>query len=568
MCPMPQGLFESKAQQSKDVWAWNVCTDQGESVWSMHLRLEISQRPGICSWISTVANGTRVCLSLIPEDMVRTIRRIVFPSSMGIATWIRPGTSKRIITTYLETLPVTHATWCNVCDLPFPPVWNLEGTSTLRFARRLGFRLLASRLSSPTRRFTVMSRMLGAQIASERFNTAVNTESTLYISIWYTRKPAAYCFDFIPSEIFLPPSPHHAFSACYRCRFRLQVPCLEGLPISGALGDQHAALLGHACLDVGTSKNTYGTGGYISHSHAKWVRQSVQWNVDLFISAVWPIRIYSFNLLGSKSLKMSGCFMLLNTGFDPVPSKHGLLTTIGYKLSPEATFSASVLFVTMETWWKMMKDESTSNRAVQDKPTYALEGSVACAGRVVQWLRDNMGIISSSKARDRFAEGKHNQERTSKKQSLPSTYVYMYIYIYYTIIISRWFRKLQFLSTNVQSLHGIFLKIGARKWWGCNAAYRVATRQEFVTYCITWEPRRDVVTLVLMCLEALSASDLPGRGGAGKQSGGRLDVLLFDYSTHVWTVPKDPDTYGTYGAMKRYRHVSSCISIPWYHRIL
>ena len=61
------------------------------------------------------------------------------------------------------------------------------------------------------------------------------------------------------------------------------------------------------------------------------------------------IRIYSFNLLGSKSLKMSGCFMLLNTGFDPVPSKHGLLTTIGYKLSPEATFSASVLFVTMET---------------------------------------------------------------------------------------------------------------------------------------------------------------------------------------------------------------------------
>ena len=99
------------------------------------------------------------------------------------------------------------------------------------------------------------------------------------------------------------------------------VPCLEGLPISGALGDQHAALLGHACLDVGTSKNTYGT----------------------------------------------GCFMLLNTGFDPVPSKHGLLTTIGYKLSPE------------------------------DKPTYALEGSVACAGRVVQWLRDNMGIISSSK---------------------------------------------------------------------------------------------------------------------------------------------------------------------------
>ena len=56
-----------------------------------------------------------------------------------------------------------------------------------------------------------------------------------------------------------------------------------------------------------------------------------------------------------------------------------------------------------------MKDNERWIYYVQDKPTYALEGSVACAGRVVQWLRDNMGIISSSKARDRFAEGKHNQ---------------------------------------------------------------------------------------------------------------------------------------------------------------
>jgi hypothetical protein len=40
----------------------------------------------------------------------------------------------------------------------------------------------------------------------------------------------------------------------------VQVPCLDGLPICGAVGDQHAALLGHACLDVGSSKNTYGSG--------------------------------------------------------------------------------------------------------------------------------------------------------------------------------------------------------------------------------------------------------------------------------------------------------------------
>jgi glycerol kinase len=64
------------------------------------------------------------------------------------------------------------------------------------------------------------------------------------------------------------------------------VPGLEAVPITGALGDQHAALLGQGCLDVGDVKNTYGT----------------------------------------------GCFMLMNTGEAPVPSEKGLLTTIGFKL--------------------------------------------------------------------------------------------------------------------------------------------------------------------------------------------------------------------------------------------
>jgi len=65
--------------------------------------------------------------------------------------------------------------------------------------------------------------------------------------------------------------------------------------------------------------------------------------------------------------------MLLNTGLDPVQSQNGLLTTIGYKLGDTAPV------------------------------TYALEGSIACAGRVVQWLRDNMGIISSSSEVETFA---------------------------------------------------------------------------------------------------------------------------------------------------------------------
>lgn len=94
---------------------------------------------------------------------------------------------------------------------------------------------------------------------------------------------------------------------------------ITGIPIAGCLGDQHAAMLGQSCRK-GEAKSTYGT----------------------------------------------GAFILLNTGEGIVKSKHGLLTTLAYKLGPNA-------------------------------PTnYALEGSVAIAGAAVQWLRDGLGLISSA----------------------------------------------------------------------------------------------------------------------------------------------------------------------------
>jgi glycerol kinase len=94
---------------------------------------------------------------------------------------------------------------------------------------------------------------------------------------------------------------------------------LGGVPVAGILGDQQAALMGQACFEPGEAKNTYGT----------------------------------------------GCFMLMHTGTVPVPSKHGLLTTVAARLG--------------------------------DAPaTYALEGSIAIAGALVQWLRDNLGIIKQS----------------------------------------------------------------------------------------------------------------------------------------------------------------------------
>jgi glycerol kinase len=67
----------------------------------------------------------------------------------------------------------------------------------------------------------------------------------------------------------------------------------------------------------------------------------------------------------AKNTYGTGCFMLLNTGIRPVPSANGLLTTLGYQIG--------------------------SAPAV-----YCLEGSIAIAGALVQWLRDNLGLIAKS----------------------------------------------------------------------------------------------------------------------------------------------------------------------------
>ena len=102
----------------------------------------------------------------------------------------------------------------------------------------------------------------------------------------------------------------------------------EGIPVSGDLGDQQAALFGQVCFNPGEAKNTYGT----------------------------------------------GCFMLLNTGLEPVASASGLLTTLGYKIGDQAA-------------------------------VYALEGSVAITGALVQWLRDNMKMIERSSDIESLAKG-------------------------------------------------------------------------------------------------------------------------------------------------------------------
>ncbi|MCK4957605.1 MAG: glycerol kinase GlpK [Candidatus Cloacimonetes bacterium] len=75
----------------------------------------------------------------------------------------------------------------------------------------------------------------------------------------------------------------------------------------------------------------------------------------------------------AKNTYGTGCFMLLNTGSEIVHSTHGLLTTVAYKLG-------------------------------NSKPVYALEGSIAIAGSLVQWIRDNFGFIKESAEINELAE--------------------------------------------------------------------------------------------------------------------------------------------------------------------
>lgn len=103
-------------------------------------------------------------------------------------------------------------------------------------------------------------------------------------------------------------------------------PFGDSIPVCGDLGDQQAALVGQTCYAPGEAKNTYGT----------------------------------------------GCFMLMNTGTEIVPSESGLLTTLAYKIGDEPA-------------------------------VYALEGSIAITGALVQWLRDNLDFFEESTQVEDFA---------------------------------------------------------------------------------------------------------------------------------------------------------------------
>jgi glycerol kinase len=99
----------------------------------------------------------------------------------------------------------------------------------------------------------------------------------------------------------------------------------HSLPIRGVAGDQQSALFGQGCLEPGQAKNTYGT----------------------------------------------GCFLLMQTGSEPVRSQAGLLTTVAWRL--------------------------------EGRLSYALEGSVFIAGAALQWLRDGLGLLERASDSEQLA---------------------------------------------------------------------------------------------------------------------------------------------------------------------
>ena len=104
------------------------------------------------------------------------------------------------------------------------------------------------------------------------------------------------------------------------------ISAIDGhIPIAGAAGDQQAALFGQCCFEKGDVKNTYGT----------------------------------------------GCFLLMNTGIEPIKSQNGLITTIAADTG--------------------------------DNVRYALEGSVFVAGAAIQWLRDEMRMVRTAAQSEEYA---------------------------------------------------------------------------------------------------------------------------------------------------------------------
>lgn len=125
----------------------------------------------------------------------------------------------------------------------------------------------------------------------------------------------------------------------------VQPAVLSGVPICGVAGDQQAALFGQCCFKPGEAKNTYGT----------------------------------------------GCFMLVHTGTEAKLSENMLITTIAASAPGPVRLESA------------LEDNEAASAYTFPQLEYATEGSVFVSGALIQWLRDEMGIISTAAETEELA---------------------------------------------------------------------------------------------------------------------------------------------------------------------
>ncbi|CAA9995897.1 unnamed protein product [Nesidiocoris tenuis] len=216
----------------------------------------------------------------------------------------------------------------NLCGLPMSPYfsalklrWLLDSVPAVKEAHEKG-RLLFGTMDT-----WLIWHLTGGPNGGLHITDVTNASRTMLMNLKTLKWDDQLCKFFnVPQEL-LPEI--RSSSEIYG---KIVGGPMDGIPIAGCLGDQHAALLGQKCLIKGQAKSTYGT----------------------------------------------GCFLLYNTGSEVVESEHGLVTTVGYQLGPN------------------------------NKPAYALEGSVAVAGAAFAWLKDNLGLVEEVKDIEALANRVHH----------------------------------------------------------------------------------------------------------------------------------------------------------------
>jgi glycerol kinase len=204
--------------------------------------------------------------------------------------------------------------------------WLLENHPEIRDAARAGHAIFGTIDS------WLIWNLTGGSRAGRHVTDVTNASRTMLMNL-ATLKWDEAMIEAIGVEASMLPEITPSIEPASWGKTSVDGPFAEAIPVCGNLGDQHAALVGQCCFDPGESKNTYGT----------------------------------------------GCFLLVNTGLNPVSSTRGLITTVAYQ------------------------------RAGQPA-RYALEGSVAVAGSLVQWMRDKLGLIRTSSEIETLASAASGSE--------------------------------------------------------------------------------------------------------------------------------------------------------------